>query len=59
MSNAALPGLQHVKQAWIQTTEAEVRIRALRVDVTRRVYLGPERRTSDPGGDGFMRLHEW
>ena len=60
MNNAAMLGSHTVKPALIETTGGQVSASVLYMSMSLDGYIaGPNDEPGNPGGDGFMRLHEW
>ena len=60
-SDAAMPVCCTLKPVWIETTGGvEVPTSVLYMSMSLDGYIaGPNDEPDNPGGDGFMRLHEW
>ena len=60
MRSAAIPGLQQLEIGFDQDQEVEVSVSVLYMSMSLDGYIaGPDDEPGNPGGDGFMRLHEW
>jgi dihydrofolate reductase len=60
MSNVASQVYSTVKRAGSRPQEAEVSASVLYMSMSVDGYIaGPDDEPGNPGGDGFMRLHEW
>ena len=57
---AAMPGLPQVETSLSRPQEVEVSTSVLYISMSLDGYIaGPNDEPDNPGGDGFMRLHEW
>src|SRR2546429_5389701 len=60
MRSAAIPGLQQLEIGFDQDQEVEVSVSVLYMSMSLDGNIaGPNDEPGNPGGDGFMRLHEW